>query len=331
MATRNISERRRKLLLGTAAAAGGVLLPHFVRAQGISTRPIRLIIAQAPGTTPDVIARLLAPRLQARWNQNFVVENRPGASGAIGMEAVAKAAPDGQTMQINVATTVTLPLFYAKLTFDPLANFQPISFLGSTDFVLAVHQSVPVNNVREWIAWVKSQPGKLNYATPGLGTHHHLAMELFKQSVGVDIVHVPYKGASGAYTDFLGGQILTMFLPVHNAVGMSKDGRIRLLAGTMRDRFALGPDLPSLAEAGVKDFHVESWYGLWGPAGLPADIVARYNALARDVIADAETREALAKAGIVARSSTPAELIGIARTEFEMWSRVLKEAGIKPE
>ncbi len=331
MSVGRINHGRRKLLIGSAAAAGGAALPFFVFAQGISNRPVRLIIAQAAGTTPDVIARILAQRMQARWNQSFVVENRPGASGAIGMEAVAKSPPDGHTMQVNVATTVTLPLFYSKLTFDPLASFQPISFLGSTDFVLAVHQSVPVNNVREWINWVKSQPGKLNYATPGLGTHHHLCMELLKQNAGVDIVHVPYKGASGAYSDFLGGQIPTMFLPVHNAVGMAKDGRIRLIAGTMRDRFSLGPDLPSLSEAGVKGFHVESWYGLWGPTGMPADLVAKYNTLAQEVIAEPETREALAKVGIVAKSSSPAELAKIARAEFEMWSKVLKEAGIKPE
>jgi tripartite-type tricarboxylate transporter receptor subunit TctC len=234
-------------------------------------------------------------------------------------------------MQVNVATTVTLPLFYSKLTFDPLSSFQPVSFVGSTNFVLAVHQSVPVSNMREWIAWVKSQPGKLNYATPGLGTHHHLAMELLKQSVGVDIVHVPYKGASGAYTDFLGGQIPTMFMPMHNAVGFARDGRIRLVAGTMRERFVLFPELPTMNEQGVKDYHVESWYGLWGPAGLPADLVTKYNALAREVLADPETREALVKLGIVAKSSSPAELAKIARGEFDMWSRVLREAGIKPE
>ena len=292
---------------------------------------MRLLIAQAPGTTPDSLARLLAPRLQARWNQPFVVENRPGASGALGMDAVAKAPPDGHTMQVNVSTTVTLPLFYAKLGFDPLTSFQPVGLIGATNFVLVVHQSVPVTTVREWITWAKSQPGKLNYASPGLGTHHHLCMELLKQMVGVDIVHVPYKAASQAYTDFIGGQIPTMFMPLPNALGFAKEGRIRLLAGTMRERFGLGPELPSLSEAGVRDFNVEPWYGLWAPAGMGADLLAKYDTLLREVLAEPETREALAKIGVVAKSSSPTDLGKIARAEFELWTRVLQQAGIKPE
>ena len=322
---------RRQALLAGASAIAAAGLPSAVRSQGLSSRPVRLLIAQAPGTTPDSLARLLAPRLQARWNQPFVVENRPGASGALGMDAVAKAPPDGHTMQVNVSTTVTLPLFYAKLGFDPLTSFQPVGLIGATNFVLVVHQSVPVTTVREWITWAKSQPGKLNYASPGLGTHHHLCMELLKQMVGVDIVHVPYKAASQAYTDFIGGQIPTMFMPLPNALGFAKEGRIRLLAGTMRERFGLGPELPSLSEAGVRDFNVEPWYGLWAPAGMGADLLAKYDTLLREVLADPETREALAKIGVVAKSSSPTDLGKIARAEFELWTRVLQQAGIKPE
>jgi len=322
---------RRHALMAGAGAIAAAALPSAARSQGLSSRPVRLLIAQAPGTTPDSLARLLAPRLQARWNQPFVVENRPGASGALGMDAVAKAPPDGHTIQVNVSTTVTLPLFYAKLGFDPLTSFQPVGLIGATNFVLVVHQSVPVTTVREWITWAKSQPGKLNYASPGLGTHHHLCMELLKQMVGVDIVHVPYKAASQAYTDFIGGQIPTMFMPLPNALGFAKEGRIRLLAGTMRERFGLGPELPSLSEAGVRDFNVEPWYGLWAPAGMGADLLAKYDTLLREVLAEPETREALAKIGVVAKSSSPTDLGKIARAEFELWTRVLQQAGIKPE
>lgn len=322
---------RRQALLAGASAIAAAGLPSAVRSQGLSSRPVRLLIAQAPGTTPDSLARLLAPRLQARWNQPFVVENRPGASGALGMDAVAKAPPDGHTMQVNVSTTVTLPLFYAKLGFDPLTSFQPVGLIGATNFVLVVHQSVPVTTVREWITWAKSQPGKLNYASAGLGTHHHLCMELLKQTVGVDMVHVPYKAASQAYTDFIGGQIPTMFMPLPNALGFAREGRIRLLAGTMRERFGLGPELPSLSEAGVRDFNVEPWYGLWAPAGMGADLLAKYDTLLREVLAEPETREALAKIGVVGKSSSPTDLGKIARAEFELWTRVLQQAGIKPE
>jgi len=324
---------RRQLLLdasslGLGASLAGVAGPSF--SQGISNKPVRLIIAQAAATTPDVIARLLAPRMQARWGQPFVIENRAGASGAIGMEAIAKAPPDGQSLQVNVSTTVTLPLFYSKLSFDPLASFTPISFLGATNFNLAVHPSVPVTNVREWVEWVRSQPGQLSYASPGLGTHHHLCMELLKQSAGVDLLHIPYKAAGQAYTDFIGGQVLTMFMPMHNALGFAKDARIRILAGTKRERFHLQPNLPSLHESGIKDFNVEAWYALWGPAGLSNELTAKYNQLVRDVLLESEIQQGLEGEGVVARSSSPAELAKIGQDEFNLWKRVIRESGIKP-
>jgi tripartite-type tricarboxylate transporter receptor subunit TctC len=323
----NIS--RRQLLLDASCLSLGTALASPSLAQGISNKAVRLIIAQAAATTPDAIARLLAPRMQARWGQPFVVENRAGASGAIGMEAIAKATPDGHSMQINVSTTVTLPLFYTKLSFDPLASFTPISYLGATNFNLAVHPSVPVTTVREWVEWVKSQPGQLSYATPGLGTHHHLCMELLKQTAGVDLLHIPYKAAGQAYTDFIGGQVLTMFLPMHNALGFAKDSRIRILAGTKRERFHLQPNLPSLHESGIKDFNVEAWYALWGPVGLSSELTTKYNQLVREVLTDPEVLQGLEGEGIVARASSPAELAKIGSDEFNLWKRVVRESGIK--
>ncbi len=321
---------RRQLLQETIALGLASGLSQSALAQGISSKAVHLIIAQAAATTPDVIARLLAPRMQSRWNQSFVVENRAGASGAIGMEAVAKAAPDGHTLQVNVSTTVTLPLFYAKLSFDPLSSFAPISYLGATNFNLAVHPSVPVSNVKEWVEWAKSQPGQLSYATPGLGTHHHLCMELLKQTAGVDLLHIPYKAAGQAYTDFIGGQVLTMFMPMHNAVGFAKDGRIKILAGTKRERFHLQPNLPSLHESGIKDFNVEAWYALWAPAGLNNDLVTKYNQLVREVLTDPEVQQGLEGEGIMARASSPMELARIGLDEFNLWKKVLRESGIKP-
>jgi tripartite-type tricarboxylate transporter receptor subunit TctC len=324
------NEQRRRLILG-AAAMGALALPFGGLAQGLSKRPVRLLLAQTPGTTPDVIARTLAPRLQARWDQPFIVENRGGASGAIGMEAVAKAAPDGHTMNVNVATTLTLPFFYSKLPFDVMKSFQPISHIGSNNFALAVHSSVPVKNVKEFISYAKARPGQLDYASPGNGTHHHLCMELFKQLAGVELVHIPYKASAGATNDFLGGQVPAMFLPIHVALNMAKDGRVRVLGGSRRERHPLFPDLPSLHELGVTGFDVDPWYAFWGPAGMPPDMVAKYNTTLREILAEPETREALTKQGLLVKSSSPEELSAIAQAEYNLWQRVVRDAKIKPD
>lgn len=322
---------RRRLV--TAAAAGIALcsLPCWVRAQGLSKRPVRFILAQTAGTTPDVIARLLAPKLQERWDQPFVVENRGGASGAIGMEAVAKASPDGHTMIVNVATTLTLPYFYRNLPFDVLKSFQPIIFVGSNNFALTVHSSLPVNNLKEFIAYAKARPGQLHYGSPGNGTHHHLCGELLKLSAGLDLVHVPYKGSAGATNDLLGGQIQVMFLPIHQALSFQSGGRVKVLGGTRRERHPLFPDLPSLHELGLEGFDVDPWYAVWGPAGLPADIVAKYNATLREILSQPDMRDALAKQGLITRPGSPEDLMEIAVKEQELWARVVREAKITPD
>jgi tripartite-type tricarboxylate transporter receptor subunit TctC len=316
---------RRRLLLGGAAAA---LVPFRAFAQGISNRTVRFLLAQTAATTPDVLARLLAPRFQQRWNQAFIVENRPGAAGAIGMEALAKSAPDGHTIQIMPTSVLTLPLFFPNLPFDVLQSFQPISMIGTSNFALVVHGSVPATNVREFIAHAKANPG-MNYASPGNGTYHHLFMEQLKLAAGIQLTHIPYKGSAPAFNDLLGGQVSTMFMPIHVAVAMSKDGRIRVLGGSMRERAPLFPDLPSVAEQGVADFNGDSWFALWGPAGMPADIVARYNAELRSLLAEPDMRDIFAKQGVVVKTSTPEELGRALRAEYDALARVVRAANIK--
>ena len=319
---------RRRVVLAVMAAAGAAMLPFSVAAQGISKRPIRFLLAQTPGTVVDLIARLLALRLRARWDQPVVVENRPGASGAIGMEGLAQSEPDGHTMNVNVATTLTLPFFYPKLSFDVLKSFTPITYIGSSNFALVAHSVVPVNNLKEFIAYAKARPGQLNYGSPGIGTHHHLMMEMFKLMNGVDIVHVPYKGSAGATTDLLAGQIPTMFIPTNLAIGMQKRGKVKILGGSGRKRHPLFPDIASLHEQGVTGFDVDPWYAFWGPAGLPADIVVKYNATLRDILDEPETRDALGKQGVLVKPGSPEELSGIARNEYDMWAKLVKEAKI---
>jgi tripartite-type tricarboxylate transporter receptor subunit TctC len=226
-----ISGRRRQLVLAAAAAAAHAPLAAW--SQGLSARPVRFLLAQTPATTPDVIARLLAPRFSARWNQPFIVENRPGAAGAIGMEALAKALPDGHTMQIMPSSIVTLPHFFPKLTFDVLRSFQPVSLVGSNNFALAAHTSVPAHDAREFISYAKAHPG-MHYASAGNGTSHHLFMEQLKISAALQMTHVPYKGSAPAFNDLLGGHVPVMFMPIHVAMDMAKDGRVRVLGGSMR-------------------------------------------------------------------------------------------------
>ena len=323
--------RRRTLLAAMAGAAISTAgLPLRARAQGLSKRPIRLIVPTTPASGPDIVARILAPRIQARWDQPVVVENHVGASGAIGAEMVTRAQPDGQVMLVNVSTMFIYPNLM-KVNFDVVKSFQSVIHLASTSFALAVLPSFPANNMQEFIAYVKTRPGQLHYASAGTGTHHHLSMELLKLSTGLNIVHVPYKGTAGATSDLLGGQIEMMMMPIHVALPMQKGGKIKLLGESMRERHPLFPELPSISEQGVRDYDVDLWLGLWGPAGLPADIVAKYNALLREILAEPETREKFVQQGLVIKTSTPEELARSSRAEFEKWGKVVREAKVSAD
>ena len=315
----------RRLVLA-AAAAGLALFSIGAISQGLSSRPVKIVLAQTPGTTPDLLARTLAPRLQARWNQPFVVENRAGAAGAIGMDAVAKAPPDGHT--INVSSTLTIPIFF-KVPFDIFSGFAPITMVGRNIFALSVHPSVPAKDVKEFLAWAKAQGGRANYGSPGNGTHHHLFMEQFKLMTGIEMTHIPYKGSAQAFTDLMGGQISAMFVPMGAALNMAKEGRIRLLGGSARERSSLTPEIPSVHEQGVTGFNMDAWFAAWAPGGTPHDIVGKYNTVLREILAEPETRAALNKQGVSVSVSTPEELDRINRNEYELLAKLVKAANIK--
>jgi tripartite-type tricarboxylate transporter receptor subunit TctC len=317
-----MNEFRRRLLLAALAS------PLAARAQGISSRPVRFILGQTPATTPDLIARTLAPRMQARWNQPFIVENRGGAGGAIGLDAVAKSPPDGHVITISVNSTLTLPIFF-KIDFDVLESFSPIAIVAQNIFVLVVHPSVPAKNFAEWLEWAKREGANANYGSPGNGTHHHLIMESVKLRTGVNLTHIPYKGSAPAFTDLMGGQIPTMFVPLGTALTLGASGKIRSIAGSARERSPLAPQIPSLHEQGVKDFDYYSWFSAWGPAVLPQDIVAKYNAAFREIMAEPEVRETLGRQGVSPRLSTPQELDRLNREDFAALAKLVKEAKIK--
>lgn len=326
---RDVNDTRRRLVLG-AAAAGIAARPMVTWAQGLSSRPVRILLAQTPGTTPDLIARTLAPRLQARWNQPFVVENRPGAAGAIGMEALATATPDGHTINVNTSSILTLPMFF-KVPFDILTSFAPVTTLGSNLFALVVHASVPAKDVREFVAWAKSRGDKVNYGSPGNGTHHHLFMEMLKLQAGLQMTHIPYKGSAPAFTDLMGGQISVMLMPMGSALAMTKDGKLRILGGTGRERSPLTPHIPSLHEQGLTGFDTTAWFYVLAPAATPPDIIARYNTVFHAILAEPEIRDALGKQGVSVQTSTAEEADRMARAEYERVAKVVKALNLKAD
>jgi tripartite-type tricarboxylate transporter receptor subunit TctC len=289
---------------------------------------VRIILGQTAATTPDLIARMLAPRMQARWNQPFIVENRGGAGGAIGLDAVAKAPADGHTLTVSVNSTLTLPLFF-KIDFDILNGFTPIGMLAQNIFALAVHPSVPAKSFAEFLEWAKRAGAQANYGSPGNGTHHHLMMESLKLRTGLALTHIPYKGSAPAFTDLIGGQIAAMFVPLGTAITLGGSGKIRALGGSARERSPLAPELASLHEQGLDGFDYFAWFSAWGPARMPQNIVSRYNTAFREVLGEAEVREALGKHGVSVRVSTPQELDRLNREDFGALAKLVKEAKIR--
>ncbi|HEX9193299.1 MAG TPA: tripartite tricarboxylate transporter substrate binding protein [Burkholderiales bacterium] len=325
--TKSPNKSRRRLLGALAAAAA--VAPFGAAAQ--SKRPVRIIVSFTTGAGPDIVARLLAPKLQARWDQPFYVENRPGASGTIGTEMVVKAPADGQTIMVGPASIVTAPHLYPNIAYDVVKDLSPVTNVGSTSLALVVHKSVAASTAQEFITWVKSQPGKLNYGSPGNGTHHHLCMELLKLNAGLDIVHVPYKGSAQAENDLIAGVIPTMFLPIHVALPKIRAGQIKVLGESLKERHPLFPDIPSLHEQGVTGYDVDLWIGVWAPPGMPADILAKYNSDIRAIVAEPEMRNQLASQGLVPNTGTPEQFAQLVKSDYDKWGKVIRAAHIKAD
>jgi tripartite-type tricarboxylate transporter receptor subunit TctC len=320
---------RRRFLRALAVAVAGASLR--AGAQGLSKRPVRIVVPFTPGTGPDIVARLLGPKLQARWDQPFFVENRPGASGTIGAEIASKAPPDGHTIMVGPASALTAPHLYKKLGYDVIKDLAPITNVGSTSLALVVHKSLPVNNLQEFIRFVKARPGQLNYGSPGNGTHHHFCMELLKLQAGLDMVHVPYKGSAGATTDLIAGHIPTMFVPIHVALPMWKAGQVKMLAQSLRERHPLFPEILSLHEQGLRGYDVDLWIGVWAPAGISADLLARYNSEIRAIVAQSDMREQLASQGLVPNTMTPEQFAKLVKDDYDKWGKVIREAKISAD
>ena len=313
------------LLVGLATACAYAQEPF-------PSRAVKLVVPFTPGTGIDILARTLGQKLGDDWKVAVVVDNRPGASGNIGTEAVAKSTPDGYTLLTTANTIVLNRSLFATIPYDPIKDFAPVAPLAIGRLALVVHPSLNVKTVAELIAFAKANPGKLNYASPGNGTPHHLAMELFKSKTGISIVHVPYKGSAQAVQDLLGGQVGVMFLPVHVALPQVEGGKLVMLAAGGAERSSATPNVPSLAEAaGVRGIDTDIWYGLYAPAKTPVAIVDRINADVNRLLRLPEVADALAKQGLQPTGGPPAALEQLTKADLERWAVVVREAKIQAD
>jgi tripartite-type tricarboxylate transporter receptor subunit TctC len=300
-------------------------------AQGLSNRPITIVVPYTPGTGPDVIARLVGEELKKRWNQPVVVDNKPGATGNIGTQFVARAAPDGHTVLMSSNPFTSNVSLFSNLPYDPIKSFVPIIDVGAGALALCVHPSVPATNVAEFIAFVKSRQSELNYGSPGIGGPHHLAMELFKQVTQIEMKHIPYRGSAGATQDIVGGHVSGGFLSLSLAAPLARSNSLRILGIASKDRVRTSPQLPTLAEQGINGFEAELWFGLLAPAGTPYETVRLYNTTINEIVRESHIVELAAKQGIVTRGGTSEQLGEFLVRDITTWQKVVKEAGIKSE
>jgi tripartite-type tricarboxylate transporter receptor subunit TctC len=316
-----------------AAVCAGAMAPIQVQAQEpYPSRPIRLIVPFTPGTGIDILARTLGQRIGEDWKAGVVVDNRPGASGNIGTEAVAKAAPDGYTLLTTASTIVQNRALFKTIPYDPVSDFAPIVPLAVGRLALVTNPSVPAKSAAELIAYAKANPGKLFYGSPGNGTPHHLAMEAFKSATGINVVHVPYKGTAGAVQDLLGGQNNVMFMPVHVALPQVEAGKLNMLAAGGSQRASITPNIPSLAEAaGVREVDTDIWYGLFAPSATPRDIIGKLNIEVNRLLKDPAMVETLTKQGLQPTGGSPDDLAKLTRNDLDRWANVIREAKIQPD
>jgi len=301
-------------------------------AQAWPVKPIRIVIAQAPGSATDFISRVVANPLGDALRQPIVIDARPGAGGALGTEIAARSAPDGYTLFMgNNSTHGSNPAIYPKLPYDAVKDFAPVTFVASVPYLLAVNPKIPAKTVQEFIALVKANPGKMNYASAGNGSTHHFCGELLKSRTGIDIVHVPYKGSGPGVAAAIAGDVAMMFGNIADIGAQVQSGRLRALAVTSAARAKSLPDVPTMAEAGVPKFEVTSWFGLLVPAGTPAPIVARLNAETVKVLGREDVKAALAAQGLEVAPGSPEAFAAHIKSEIARFTEIASAAGIHAE
>jgi tripartite-type tricarboxylate transporter receptor subunit TctC len=313
------------------AAIAGALLPFAARAQAPEwpSRPVRFIVPYPPGGPTDIMGRIVAQAVQGPLGQPFVVENRAGANGLIGSEQAARAAPDGSTFLVNASAHVIVPHLTPNMPIDVLADFAPVTNIAAVPLWLVVNPALPVRSVAEFIAYARANPGRIAYASSSQGGAPHLAGELFKLMTGTDLVHVPYRGSGPAGQDLIAGTVQAMFDSVPASAGAVRDGRLRALGVSTRNRIAPFPDLPTIAEAGVPGYEISTWYGIWAPARTPPAIIARLQQAVATAARNPETRARFDALGAEPVADSPEDYARFVRAEFDRWGKLVRDARIK--
>ncbi|WP_219210541.1 Bug family tripartite tricarboxylate transporter substrate binding protein [Variovorax boronicumulans] len=318
--------KRIQFLQGVAIALC-VVASSASLAQGYPAKPIRLIVPFPAAGATDLFARTLSQKMGEKLGTTIVIDNKPGAGGAIGSDQAAKAAPDGYTLLLATTSTHSIGPAINKLPYDTVRDFTPIAHVGDAPSIMLVPNSSPAKTVREWIDYAKKNPGKLNYASSGNGTIVQLTAELFKSQAGVFVTHIPYKGTALAIPDLISGKVDVLFDSLPTGMPHVRDGRLRALGVTSLKRSPLAPDLPAIADV-LPGFESNTWFGLYGPKGLPAEMVARINTAANQSLADPEVRDKLSRLGIEPTTSTPAELASMVAQDAAKWKKIITERRI---
>jgi tripartite-type tricarboxylate transporter receptor subunit TctC len=325
-----ITIRRRQILALTAAfmtSVSGVALAQ----SAYPSQTVKIIVPFTPGTGMDTIARVVAPRLSERLGQPVVVQNQPGASGNIGADAVAKSTPDGYTVLMGANTMLMASQMYKSVSFDPIKDFAPVSMAAYGSLMLVAHPKTGIKSVPELVKQAQARPGSISFGSPGVGTPHHMAMELFKLESNTFMLHVPYRGSAGYTQDLLGGELNVGFLPVHIAQGFVKNGRLNALAVGSPKRHPVAPDVPTFDEVGVKRVDVDLWYAFFVPSKTPGAVVSRLNTEMAAILRQNDVKDILGKAGMDAIPSTPAELAAISAKDYPRWGTVIRSKQISAD
>jgi tripartite-type tricarboxylate transporter receptor subunit TctC len=321
---------RRSLLALTGLMLGGLCTGALAQS-AYPTQNIKIVVPFTPGTGMDTIARVVAPRLAERLGQSVVVQNQPGASGNIGADAVAKSTPDGYTILMGANTMLMASQMYKSVSFDPVKDFSSVSMAAYGSLMLVAHPKTGIKTVAELVSQVRAKPGSVSFGSPGVGTPHHMAMELFKLETNTFMLHVPYRGSAGYTQDLLGGELNVGFLPVHIAQGFVKNGRLNALAVGSPKRHPVALDVPTFEEMGVKRIDVDLWYAFFVPSKTPPAVVSRLNTEMAAILRQADVKEILGKAGLDAVASTPPELAAIVAKDYPRWGAVIRTKQISAD
>ena len=315
--------------LATITAAQSLLAQSAGTAQAYPSKAIRIVVPFPAGGTSDILSRAVGQKLSEEWKQPVIIDNRPGASANIGAEIVVKSPPDGYTLLLASTIHTINPSLYSKLAYDPVRDFAPVTLIAATSQILAVHPSLPVKNVKELVAYAKKRPGQINYSSAGNGSQPHLTAELFKARTGIDIVHVPYKGAPPAMNDLLAGHVALSFATAPSAVPHAKTGKLRALAVSTVKRISALPDVPTIDESGVPGFEASGSNGLVGPAGMPAAVVEKLNAAVIRIVKEPAMSRFLSEQGADPYTTSPAEYAAYIKAEVAKWAKAVKDSGAR--